>query len=98
MIDAIHTFLENGYSLSFIFSIIEKRLKFHTFINTNTTHNLQIKEKYFTIPYVHSISESFLPTFNMFHCKLVIFTITYTLKNLLKEVRISWNCFRIKIL
>jgi len=43
----------NGYPLSFIFFTMEKRLKFHT-LNKNTTHNLQIKEKYFTILYVHS--------------------------------------------
>ena len=47
-------------------------------------HNLQIKKKYFTIPYVHSISESFLPISNMFHCKLA-FTITNTLKNFIER-------------
>ena len=64
LIDAIHIFLENGYPLSFIFSTIKQRLKFYT-LNKNTTHNLQIKEKYFTIPYVHFISENFLPISNI---------------------------------
>ncbi|KYN22373.1 hypothetical protein ALC57_05227 [Trachymyrmex cornetzi] len=42
------------------FSTIEQRLNFHMH-NKHTTHNLQVKDKYFTIPYVKSISESFLP-------------------------------------
>ncbi|KYN28531.1 hypothetical protein ALC57_02042 [Trachymyrmex cornetzi] len=36
----------------------------------NITRNVQVKDKYFTIPYVKSIFESFLPIFNMFYCKL----------------------------
>ena len=79
LVDAIHIFLNNGYPLSFIFSTIEKRLKFHIH-NKHIIHNLRIREKFFTIPYVKSISESFSSIFNIFHCKLV-FPITNTLKS-----------------
>jgi len=47
LVEAIHIFLNNGYSLPFIFSIIENRLKFHIH-NKHTTHNSQIKEKFFS--------------------------------------------------
>ena len=54
--NAIHTLLNNGYPFSFVFSKIDER--FH--IHNNNTHDTHLqKEKYFTIPYVKSISESF---------------------------------------
>jgi len=58
-------------------------LKFH--IHNNNTHDthLQAKEKYFTIPYVKSISESFLSLIMKFHCKLA-FTIPNTLKGFIR--------------
>jgi len=52
--------------------------------NKHTTHNPQIEEKFFTVPYVKSISESFLLISNMFHCKLAFF-ITNTLKSFIKR-------------
>ena len=82
-IDAIHIFLNNCYPLPFIFSTIERRLKFHKY-NKDTTHYSRNKDKYFTIPYVKSISESFLPISSMFHCKLA-FSIPNTLKSFIKR-------------
>ncbi|KYQ48744.1 hypothetical protein ALC60_12250, partial [Trachymyrmex zeteki] len=75
LIDAVHIFLNNCYPLSFIFSTIEKKIKFHIH-NEHITHNAHVKDKHFTIPYIKSISKSFLPISSMFHCKLV-FSIVY---------------------
>ena len=83
MIEAIHTFLNNSYPLSFIFSTIKSRLKFHIH-NKDITHYSREKDKYFTIPYVKSISESFLPISSMFHCKLA-FSIPNTSKSFIKK-------------
>ena len=55
----------------------------HIVHNKHTIHILQIKEKFFTVPYVKSISESFSPIFNMFHCELA-FSITI-LKSFIKR-------------
>ena len=43
-----------------------------------------MKEKFFTIPYIKSISESFSSISNMFHNKLA-FSITNTLKSIIKR-------------
>jgi len=81
LVETIHIFLNNGYPLPFIFSTIENRLKFHIY-NKHATHNPQINEKFFTVLYVKSISESFSPIPIMFHCK---FSITNTLKSFIKR-------------
>ncbi|KYN20260.1 hypothetical protein ALC57_07164, partial [Trachymyrmex cornetzi] len=83
LINAINTFLENCYPLSFIFTTVINRIKFHT-LNIKTTRNPLIRDKYFTIPYVRSISESFLPISSVFHCKLA-FTIPNTLRGLIRR-------------
>jgi len=64
------TYYYNIYPLSFVFSKIDERLRFH--IHNNNTHDthLQAEEKYFTISYVKSISESFTSLTMKFHCKL----------------------------
>ena len=61
----------------------------------NILHTIQIKEKFFIIPYVLSISESFSPISNMFHCKLT-FSITNTLKSFIKRGK-DKNYFLIKM-
>jgi len=68
---------------SLLFLLQDKHLKFHI-QNKHITYNLQIKEKFFTVPYVKSISESFSPISNMFHYKLAFF-ITNTLKSFIKR-------------
>ena len=83
MIEAIHIFLNNSNPLSFIFSTIKSRLKFHIH-NKDIIHYSREKDKYFTIPYVKSISESFLPISSIFHCKLA-FSIPNTLKSFIKR-------------
>ncbi|KYQ55827.1 hypothetical protein ALC60_05264, partial [Trachymyrmex zeteki] len=83
LIDAVQIFLNNGYPLPCIFSIIETSVKFHIH-KEHSTHNAYIKEKYFTISYVKSIFESFLPISSMFHYKLA-FYISNTLKCLIKR-------------
>lgn len=78
LIDAIRMLLRNGYPLSFIFSRIDKRIKMliHNNYITHDAH-LQLKDKFFTIPYVKSISESFLPLITKFNCKLVFFIVSF---------------------
>ncbi|KYN17117.1 hypothetical protein ALC57_10602, partial [Trachymyrmex cornetzi] len=80
---AIQIFLDNGYPFSFIFSAIEQKIKYHVH-NNITEQNLHAKEKYFTVPYVKSISESFVSIAMKFHCKLA-FSIPNTLKNFIKK-------------
>jgi len=65
-ISVISTLLNNCYPLLFIFDTINKRLRMLTNKMSEDARNVdqmqQINRKnYFTIPYVRSISESFLP-------------------------------------
>jgi len=61
----INILLENCFSLQFIFTTINTRIK--TLANKiitetkNTNGEAQSRDNFFTIPYVKSISESFLP-------------------------------------
>ncbi|KYN39596.1 hypothetical protein ALC56_06090 [Trachymyrmex septentrionalis] len=63
LIDAVHTFLENGYPLYFIFATVNNRLLFyiHKYKNSHISY-FPKKEiaanKYFTILYVKSVSET----------------------------------------
>ncbi|KYQ59927.1 hypothetical protein ALC60_01023 [Trachymyrmex zeteki] len=82
LIKAINIFLNNGYPLDFIFSSIQKRIKFH--INKSGTVEKKIKEKFFTIPYVSSVSERFAPIANRCHCKLA-FSIPNSLNKFIKK-------------
>jgi len=56
--------------LHFIFSIIHNRIKFHINNIYNLNNNKDNIEKFFTIPYVNTISERFTPRFNMFNLYL----------------------------
>ena len=73
----ISILLDNGYLLVFIFSIIRQRLKFHCYPHPNTKL-LNKNRKYFTIPFVKFIFESFMPVTLGIH--LTAFTISNTLK------------------
>ena len=84
LIDAINIFLKNGYPLHFIFSTIHNRIKFHINNINSFKNNKDGTEKFFTIPYVNTISERFTPIVNTFNCKLA-FTIPNTLKNFIKR-------------
>jgi len=87
LVDAINIFLNNSYPLPFIFSIIEERLKYHT--QNNIQHNIHVKEKFFTVLYIKSISESFLPIAYKCNYKVTIFNPKYIkkpYKNLIKTL------------
>ena len=71
LIDAVHTFLENGYPLHFIFVTINSKLLFYihkykkTYISYFPTDKF-LKEKiptdkFFIISYVKTVSENFSP-------------------------------------
>ena len=81
LVDAINIFLNNSYLLPFIFSTIEERLKYHT-QNNNIKHNVHVKEKFFTVPHIKSITESFVSIAYKCNCKLS-YSIPNTLKNLI---------------
>ena len=87
LIDVIKIFLQNGYPLSFIFSTIHNRIKYHInkFNNLNKNKD-DTEKKFFTIPYVNTISERFIPIVNicMFNCKLA-FTIPNTLRSFIRR-------------
>ncbi|KYN16344.1 hypothetical protein ALC57_11400, partial [Trachymyrmex cornetzi] len=91
IIEMINIFLNNCYPLSFIFSTIWERIKFHTH-GRGDARNIKVTDKYFTIPYVRSVSESFLPISSMFHCKLA-FTIPNTLKGLIRRGKDKLDIF-----
>jgi len=79
----INTLLENCFPLPFIFATINTRIK--TLANRNVkdrgNYLSQVSDKnFFTIPYVKSISESFLPTVNKFG-----FNIAYSSFNTLNK-------------
>jgi len=78
--------LDNCFSLPFIFSTIKKRIKqlLYKKNNSNKEDNKLKQLEFFTIPYVNSVSESFLPVcgrfgFNMSH------SILNTLKRYIKR-------------
>ena len=71
-------FLQNGYSLRFIFSTIHNRIKYHiNKINNLNKNKDDTEKKFFTIPYVNTISERFIPIVNMCNCKLALLFLTH---------------------
>ncbi|KAG5309544.1 DEN1B protein, partial [Acromyrmex insinuator] len=85
LIDAIKVFLQNGYPLSFIFSTIHNRIKYHINKFNNLNKNKDDSGgRFFTIPYVNTISERFIPVVNMLNCKLA-FTIPNTLRSFIRR-------------
>jgi hypothetical protein len=66
LINIINILLNNGYPLSFIFANIRDRLKYHFYKSKkNSVHNIHIdnseNKKFFTVPYIGTISEKFAP-------------------------------------
>jgi len=69
LIEFINVLLKNGYPLPFIFHTINSRLALHSKkrflqIYKNNNDNLvdqKYETEFFTIPYIKSISESFIP-------------------------------------
>ncbi|KYN22044.1 hypothetical protein ALC57_05566 [Trachymyrmex cornetzi] len=55
---AIETLLNNGNPLTLIFTTINDRIKYHFHNNQKKTAPLTV-DKFFTVPYIKSISESF---------------------------------------
>jgi len=87
--NVIITLLNNGYPLRFIFDTINNRIKMLNNRKTenvknvaHTSHNNQ--KNYFTIPYVRSISESFLPITKKFGFEIA-FSISNTLNRFIKR-------------
>jgi len=85
----ISTLLDNYFPLPFIFSTINTRLKtlanriatdINTYDNIKDRSMMQEKKNFFTIPYIKSISESFLPI-----AKKYGFDIAYTIPNTLSR-------------
>jgi len=92
--ESIKVLLNNGYPLSFIFNTIRSRITLHSkketltpfkIIETDTNNNgdLTTKKEFFTIPYIKSISESFIPVAKKYGFDIA-FSISHTLSNFIK--------------
>jgi len=87
--NTVHILLNNCYPLPFIFATINKRLK--TLMNRRL-HNVKKKSEvlettqknFFTIPYLKSISESFLPVIKK-HGYEIAFSVPNTLNKFIKR-------------
>jgi len=88
LIGSVKILLNNGYLLPFIFNTIRSRITLHskkeflTIFNTDIDNNLELtsKKEFFTIPYIKSISESFVPV-----TKKYGFDIAYSIPNTLSS-------------
>jgi len=80
LISVVNTLLNNCFPLSLIFSTINKRIKTLTYKEKGSKDKRSNKNitSFFTIPYVKSISESFLPITTKFG-----FNISYSIPNTL---------------
>jgi len=98
--ESINLLLKNGYPLEFIFSNIQNRIK-KLFLKKS--HNTSIiphtsndpPKKYFTVPYIKHISNSFKSISVKFGCPMV-FTIPNTLSTFIKtgkdRIEVSSRC------
>jgi len=75
LIESVKVLLNNSYPLSFIFNTMRSRITMHSkkefltlFNNTKIDNNLEptSKKEFFIIPYIKSISESFIPVINKY--------------------------------
>jgi len=86
----INILLKNCFPLPFIFTTINTRIKTlanRTIRETKNTNTLQIKEKnFFTIPYVKSVSESFLPITKKYGWNIA-FSVPNTLNKYIKRYK-----------
>jgi len=88
LIEFIKVLLNNSYPLPFIFNTIRSRLTLHSkkeflTIFKDTDYNQDHAKEYFTIPYINSISESFIPITNKFGFNIA-FSIPNTLDRFIK--------------
>jgi len=91
LIETVKVLLNNSYPLSFIFNTIRSRILLHSkkeflTVFNNTTDNivdLTSEKKFFTIPYLNSISESFIPIIKKYGYDIA-FTIPHTLNTFIK--------------
>jgi len=91
LIEFVKILLNNGYPLPFIFNTIRSRIYSHTkkefwtlFNNTNDNiMNPASEKEFFTIPYLKSISESFIPAIKKYGYDIA-FSIPYTLNSFIK--------------
>jgi len=87
----VKVLLNNSYPLPFIFHTINSRLALHSkkkfiHIYNNINENLvdqKAEKEFFTIPYINSISESFIPVVKK-HGFNIAFSIPVTLNSLIK--------------
>jgi hypothetical protein len=73
----VNTLLENNYPLDFIFTMIQLRLK-HLFYKDDIDTTDKRVRRFFTIPYINSVSEKFLSFPLKYDCN-VAFTIPHKL-------------------
>jgi len=83
---AIEVLLDNCFPLPFIFSAINKRIKQLSYKENNSNKedkNVKKPDKieFFTIPYVNSVSENFLPFCGRFEFCASLFQFTIRLRN-----------------
>jgi len=91
LIDSINVLLNNGYPLPFIFNTIRSRIALHSkkeflsvFNNfSDNTADHTPKREFFTIPYLDTISESFIPIIKKYGFDLA-FSIPSTLNIFIK--------------
>jgi len=90
LIESIDVLLKNGYPLPFIFHTINSRLALHCkkeFLQIHKSTNDRVDQKseaeFFTIPYIKSISESFIPISKK-HGFNIAFSIPSTLHSFIK--------------
>jgi len=91
LIETVNVLLNNGYPLSFIFNTIRSRILLHSkkeFLNVfnNSIDNIvdpRSKREFFTIPYLNSISKSFIPVIKKYGFDIA-YTIPHTLNTFVK--------------
>ncbi|KYQ54521.1 hypothetical protein ALC60_06668 [Trachymyrmex zeteki] len=88
--NCIRTLLNYCYPLSTIFSIINNRLKYHSHNSWQKKVPLVAADKFFTIPYVKSISESFVPVASCLN-KKTAYTIPNTLNKFINRGKDKLN-------
>jgi len=90
LIDWINVLLRNGYPLPFIFNTINSRLSLHVkkeflqiYKSNNNNADQMSDAEYFTIPYIKSVSESFIPISKKYGFNIA-FSIPSTLHSFIK--------------
>ena len=96
----IQILLRNGYPLSFIFSSIQMRIKFHSYNRKITKNQARDYYKYLTVPFVRTISESFSNIeMSIQKCQFKTFMISNILKKYITgkntlDSNTAWYCLQ----